>query len=60
MPSPFMPMYNPLFTPWMATTLRPTGIRLNRAEKGARVAVKNKQGQRHDSSQGAQDKTFDF
>lgn len=32
-PSPFMAMYNPVFTDWMATTRRPTGIRLNKAGK---------------------------
>lgn len=32
-PSPFMAMYNPVFTDWMATTLRPTGMRLNKAGK---------------------------
>lgn len=25
-------MYSPAFTPWMATTLKPTGIRLKRAK----------------------------
>lgn len=29
-----MAMYSPVFTPWMATTRSPTGMRLNRAVEG--------------------------
>lgn len=45
MPSPFMPMYKPLFSPWMATTLSPTGIRLNRAaeQTGGGKGQRNKE-----------------
>lgn len=31
-----MAMYRPVLTDWMATTLRPTGIKLNRAARGKR------------------------